>query len=316
MILGTVTNAESKDFQIEKPFSGLAINITTPILNLLSSENLAFAKSHAPANGSPQFYFPTSEEITALIEKLSQTITISAYYKQKSGKGKYYFSSFPLMDLLELAQHEEGVIRVVYSSAEDIQIKAYLPLSNTGAIAFNNDETMTISVVGTDQGEAVKYTLEMYTVELPQIAHDYLDYTRLSVLQGQKEKKFDLVEFEKIMIPLRSITSTTVISLDYTNGVTVRYTAKELYSLGLLINDVCYASTTTGTVNGFGRFAILDCKNVKDIDIRRDSNTAFDIVAVKSKLVEDVLGSILSNEKLFDTTEEHQLNKLEAKLSI
>ncbi|GEM_PF-6394234 len=295
MILGTVNDGDvlGKDFNIEKPFCGLAVVVR------VASDSIGIKE-----DGTENF-------TKNLIEKIGNNITVSAYYKQKSGKGKYYFSAFNLMQLLELSQHEEGVVKVIRDGL-DYVIKGYLPLSNTGAIAFNNDETMTVTVVG---GKDFKYNMDLYTVELSQVAHDYLEYSRLSVLEGQREKKFDLRGYEKIMIPLSAISRTTIVSLDYTNGITCRYNREELEAMGLLINDVCY-SNGANTVYGFGHHAILDCSNIVDVDIRRDSTTAFDIVAIKTRLVSDVIGSIITNEKLIDTTEQEKLEKLNAKLAL
>lgn len=274
-----VGGGQPKKFDVEKPFSGYGLKILV-----------------AGASGANLFDAEDQEHFLTVIRSMYDAITINVTYNYKDGNPQRPISQMPLMAIIEHAQNEEGIIKVVVNHDKTVEFHVYLPLTKDGNILFNNDETMTLEL-----SAAEDIAIDVWTIESAIAAPDFFNFQNLDVLNGKKDVEFDVSKYESIMIPMSALTANTELTIEFTNGKIVRYRKPELSFIGLLVNDLCFGSYQR-SINGFGNFGILATSTVKSIRINRDTVSAFTIIAVERVVVKDVQNVARANSGLVDLT--------------
>ena len=259
MKLGTVLSNTEQRFEIEKPIVALGFKV-----------EIAAAIDTT-----------TRDNIVTSLENIADGLTLSVQYKSKNGETIRPMNAISLIALLEYAQHHEGVIILDHDKVSGKStIKGMVPLSNSGSLSFNNDETLILNVKSSvDWGDC-----DVYTIENPTFGFDFNDWTTLDMPQGTKERLFPVKKYDSVMIPLSALTASTVVTFHYTNGRSVDFTKDELIMVGETVNDICY-NAKGNSISGYGVYAIVDLDAVKDIEITRSSTSFFSMLAVETPIV-------------------------------
>lgn len=281
MYLGRSQN-EEKIFSTEKPFSGYGFSI---------SLTLGSAVAFINAINNPLAENPIEDAMSYV------DVTCSLLHQYREGKHERPFTAVKIVDLLELAQHAEGIISVSMEEkdgSEGVVIRGYLPLTESGSKSFLEDETSLLTVI---TGENI--IAEVWTIESPTLAGSWTQWTKKDVLDGQTQKQFEVSQFHTVAIPMVALTKSTEITITFTNGGVVRYKKPELQFIGLLANDCSY--NVNGRVfGGFGKFAILDVSAVSTIDIHRESTSPFSIYMLDDVPVKNMRSVAQHNSGMID----------------
>jgi hypothetical protein len=278
MLIGTVAVDESKTFEIEKPLQSVAVSFEMDDAALQAAE--------------------TKTAILAAIATNIADAVVSVAYRDRDGARITPYNNIPLLALLEANQMEEGQITIEHQAANVYEFTGVFNLSDMGAISFNDDETMELTV---DVKNAKTGAISLYSIESPVLAGDFNYITKLSVEDGKTEKVFNVSAYDRIMVPRTALTATLKLDMHYTNGMTTRHIKQDLEIIGNTINDVCYGGNSKH-VSGFGHWVILSVGTVREIEINRSSTTAFDIYALESRVVNGLKRVAKINQKLVPTT--------------
>lgn len=304
MKLGTIEASQSeKTLSVEKPFSGYGFELKTRLPVTFDKDKL------------------DTIIVSNFLKEINTKCVMSLAYVKKDGNPIRPFNSLGIIELCEYAQRNEGSIVVAIKDVEiefegamvtryDLILRAYFPITPSGNILFNNDETAQLTVTTQENT-----TLDVWTIESAVSSPDYFNFTTLDILADKKEVSFDTSKIATILIPAQDLTATTEIQLTYTNGKIVRMRANELEFISSLDNDVTY-QLHMGTINespalvipSRGMFHILDINETRELRITRDSKSAFSIIAVTREVVQDVRAVQDANRGLIDLTE-LKLNK-------
>jgi len=268
----------TRDFIIEKPIYGLRVAC-----------ELSVTSGFSP---SPHNYF----NLIAISEIIGGSISIK--YKTKGGQTTRPMNSIDIQTLLEFSQFGEGMIDLSLGANGNYFMTGIIPFSDSGALAFNNDESLIITVTKLSGGFD---TINLETIENPIFGFDYYDFTTLDVVSGAREKVFPVSEYDTIMIPLKDLDSSTELTFHHTNGVSIDYNSDTLYLMGQTVNDVCY-NIDGQIISGYGRFAILNLDTVKNLEINRTSSDAFSMTAIRTDIVGNLKEVQEVNNKLQHTS--------------
>lgn len=275
MKLGDLGNSgDILNISIEKPIAGIFISGNVPY-NAITDDLTA------------RVY------ITSALDKLE----LSAHYKGKNGESTTLFNALKGSILAEFSQFQEGAVLSTDDGATFMTVKFYLPLTNGGSMAFDNDQTLEVSIKNDNSTGA----FELHGIELPILSPDFLKFTKHSVQDGQTEKVFPLQNQEKIIIPTSAMSTDVVLEIRYTNGMVVRYGINELRSIANLSNDIVYNHKGI-IVSGAGDHFILDVSTAESLQVLRTNTTAFDLVFQTSIVMDNLKEVKRVNEKLTDTT--------------
>lgn len=286
MYLGKVEQEQEKIFQIEKPFSGYGFKIVVD--SMTGNKMLEHLK------------------LMELNEALSLVgVVASLLHQYKDGTPERPFQSVRLMDLLEIEQHQEGSIKIIQEEYKELEetynkftILGYLPLSSDGmAKSFMQDETTTLTLQ-----TSKNVTVDVWSIETPLISGTWKKYNTFDIRQGEKTKSIDVNNTHTLAFPLDALTNSTEFSIKWTNGATCRYKRAEFEFLGLLINDVTY-NINGKTIGGYARLAIMDVSQVDEIEIYRDSTSAFSLYLVQDVPVKNMVAVSKHNAGMVDTSQ-------------
>lgn len=116
---------------------------------------------------------------------------ITAHIERANGDNQEIATNISLKAFMATSVFGEGVIR---STVKDCS--AVCELANEGAIDMAEDETLVISLTGLNP--IVHYSLE--GLEMPVKSSETVFFTEKVVLNGQKNRKFDVTEFDEAII--------------------------------------------------------------------------------------------------------------------
>lgn len=274
-LLGTVLINTSAELTHEKPFHAIGFKATITDAAMTAAVDETALK-------------------TAL-KNLETDVTISISYIHKNGSRTNPIKAMSLLQLAEFNQMAEGSIRIQPTgAANEFTIEGVIPLSESGSIPFNNDETLEMRV---DVANAKTDTISFYTIESPVMSTDWHWYEKINMRTGDTSKVFDLTDAEWLMFPIASFTASTTLDFTYTNGKSIRFDQNNLPLMGLSLNDVVYNKSGL-TVTGFGIYALIDVSMCTELEINRTSTTAFEMITVKDMVSGDLQKAVENNNGL------------------
>lgn len=200
----------------------------------------------------------------------------------KRGKTKYIYEPIPLTSLFEFISANEGAVifkevtlltgTELHSSSYEFNI--FIPFTETGFLPLQQDEIINVTF---DSNSANSVGFTVSALESPVASNKYVTVQSLSMGQGVLNKTFDVKEFETILIPFDAMTASAVFRLNYTNGESPVISKDEFKGIGNHTNEMLYRMGKV-VLSGFGNYAQLDVSAVDNIEIRRTSVTAFEMV--------------------------------------
>ena len=289
MKLGTVGIEDDKVFEVEKPFANVLV---------IGKLNAAIYASFRDDES-----YPSTQDIIAELESHASKSIISAEYIRRDGQRERIMNAQQILTMAEFSQHKEGTM-ITKNDGANGYLYMMVTLSSSGAIPFNGDETLRLTV--TNKGDLFE-SLDLHTLESPLQATDRLQYNTLSV-GDLKEKEFDLRQTDKVMIPLNEMTSSTELHFTYTNGRTTKFKLPEIVGIGMAIND-SVMNIEGRVIGGNGRFVIIDTAMVEKLEVIRQATTPLDFISVHSKLLDTADVAEQSNSKLVDASVRYVIEK-------
>lgn len=277
--IGSIEPNVSGRLNIEKPLHAVVLKLSLTSADLVGG-------------------LTTPDSVLELLE--TQNIMFSANIKEKSGNTKRLYTQMPLLPVAELQTANDNHM-VASKSGNDLVVLVYLPFSETGAIPFDNDETMELSF------EQSVFRIDVYSFDHKLAGGTINRVEPATITQGTREKQFDLEGMSTLLLRKSDLTASTKIILHYSNGRMIEYSNEEIDMLGLLSNEVCL--NFNGAVkSGFGKYAIIDVSECTRLEITRASSSAFEFYYVKEDVHQDFQKADIQNARLKDTTRIRKIN--------
>lgn len=267
----SVAAGSKSSIEIEKPLGGVVINQVVGSAGVYSLANM--------------------------VAQL-KLVTVSVVTKQKRGGQLTHFNDVPLTTLADLHSWNEDGQCTVYQTGEDQLVRFPLFFSNTGALMFDNDEVLTLTIDNKSAGE-----FEAYSIESSAFGVDYVKLESVSVVQGQKDKHINTKKADTLIFPKSAWTADFRLELTHSNGVVVSYE-------NLVEAEAIMDSLNPIAVNGIGSITsgacdsvILDLSTVTNMSMYRTTVTAFEFYFERNMLIKDLTGGARMNSLLTDTND-------------
>lgn len=295
MKIGTVATTGTNYFEVEKSLGGIAISGTIVKADLITAKGALDAQQLA-------------EDV---LDYIFSTVKIEVILKPKTGKASYLIERMLLTSVLEyVAQKEGGLNFKLAANGTDLEYSIYLSFTDLGQLPLKDNEM--ISIEFTDYPD---FAFDISAMPFAQQAHQIRNFSALSLGTGVHNKPFDVSEYEEIMLPLALFTTTATIQLNYTNGESPIYSKAELQAIANATNDIMV--NVCGHVEGGSmNHAILDCSNIKTIEIRRSEDTAYDLIVINHDIHQNVHEATVINNQLQNISEEKKVMRYQAKSRI
>jgi len=255
--LGTVAAGSEIEFKVERPVKSLTFRVDWT--------------GQDYDDVTPK----TVQEAVLFLQTKTSELNVDIKYQKKDGTFERAFANIPLIPVWELEAFGEGQIKMEGSGTAGqndgaVTVYAELPLSKDGAIPFDDDEVLIITMpVSTGD-------VTIFASDHPIASETFREIGVLTMPQGYREKEFDVSNAEQILIRMGDITASTELTLFHTNGKTMTYKVEELVNLGLVSNPVSY--NFNGLVySGFGNYAILNVSTCTKLRVNRTSTALFEM---------------------------------------
>lgn len=197
----------------------------------------------------------TTEKISVEVERLSGNLQIT--------KGFMFLRDFILLTTF----NADAV-----TSDATFKTTAECEICEGGAIRLVEKDVIKIALTGLDPAE--DYTLNV--IEMPSLSEKTLSFENKSMSSDEKTKEFDVSDCDLLIMD----NSNTIEEVAYTylNGVTVRYTMKELRIMSRAVDPVGYVKQDGTVKSSFTDILQLPLFSVQRIEVRKEQGDIVNLI--------------------------------------
>lgn len=197
--------------------------------------------------------------------------TISAYIERADGNNTDILSNISLKAFMAGSVSEAPAI---FQTAEGCS--ALAEICENGSIVLQETEAIRIKLDGLKS--AVTY--ELHGIEYPQYSPETVKWSRKNLLMGETERKLNVANEELAVI--ENPDGISEVSVTYENGLTVKYTRKELDFISRDLDPVKIVDSDATTLKGRTQFDFPNMLNfplvgVASVDFKKLSDQAVTI---------------------------------------
>ena len=197
--------------------------------------------------------------------------TITAYIERADGNNTEILPNISLAAFMAGSVSEAPAI---FQNA--LGCSALAEICENGAVVLQETEAIRIKLENLKS--AVTY--ELHGIEYPQYSPETVKWSQKNLLAGETERKFN-VEAEELAV-IENPDGIRELSVTYQNGLTVRYTRKELDFLSRDLDPVKIVDSDATTLKGrtqydFPNFLNFPLVGVSAIDVKKTSESSIRI---------------------------------------